>query len=160
MTEQSTSWIDRVADESRASQRSGDIISGTIGTAQVAAIGKNIHQVTDIFGKPQPGDAKEVQQAIEQLRAEFQKIAPQLSNSQRYLAEDKIQTIEKELQKKDEPLSGDLIRSAGDWIVENIPTLGSALLATFIPEPVGRLLFTAGTATIMWVKNLRKRITA
>ena len=159
MSEESTSWIDQVVESVPASQ-GGDTIIGHIGSAQVAAIGKNITQVTDFLGKPQPGDAKEVQEAIAQLRAEFQRLVPQLSDEQRFLAEDKIKTIGKELQKKDEAPSGDLIRSAGDWIVENIPTLGSALLATFIPAPVGRVLLTAGMATIMWVKNLRKRIAA
>jgi hypothetical protein len=133
----------------------GKMIIGNIGSAQNAAIGENI---TQILGKPQPGDTEEVAKAVQQLRNEFQKVAPQLSEGKRYVAEDKINTIEQELKKKDGSPSGDLIRAAGDWLVDNIPELGSALLSTFIPEPVGRILLTAGTATIHWIKNLRDRV--
>jgi hypothetical protein len=158
MTEKkSTSWIDRVMERMPASQ-GGDTIIGNIGSARNAAIGKNIVQVADVFEKPQAGDTEEVAKAIQQLRDEFQKLAPQLSEGKRSVAEDKIDTIEEQLKKKEGPPSGDLIRAAGDWLVDNIPQLGGALLSTFIPEPVGRIILTAGTATIKWIKDLRDRI--
>lgn len=158
--DKSLTWIDRVLEQMPASQ-GGDTIIGSIGSAGGnAAIGKNIAQMTDILGKPQPDDAREVEKAIQQLRAEFQKLAPQLSEGQRCVAADKIDTIEQQLKKKDGAPSGDLIRAAGDWLVANVPALGSALLSTFIPEPVGRVLLTAGTATIEWIKNLHGLVTS
>jgi hypothetical protein len=155
--EKSTSWIDRVMERMPASQ-GGDTIIGNIGSARNAAIGKNIVQVADILGKPQSGDVEEVAKAVERLRAEFQELAPRLSEGKRYVAVDKIDMIEQELTKKDGSPSGDLIRAAGDWLIDNIPEIGSPLLSIFLPEPAGRILASAGAATIEWVKSLRDRI--
>lgn len=153
-----TSWIDKVMENMPPSQ-GGNTTVGYIGSARGhAAIGSNITQIGDILGKPQPGDTQEVAKAVEQLRTEFQKLAPQLNEGKRAVAEDKINTIEQQLKKKDGAPSGDLIRAAGDWLVDNVPSLGGALLSTFIPEPVGRILLNAGIATIEWVKNLSDRI--
>lgn len=153
---ESSSWIDRLLDEPPSPQ-GGDVIIGTIGSAEMAVIGKNITQLKQTLGNPRPGDADEVAKAIQELRGELQKLAPQLSDRQRYLAEDKIDIIETELQKKEGAPSGDLIRAAGDWLLDNIPAIGGALLSAFVPDPVGRVLLTAGTATIAWVKGLRSR---
>ena len=150
------SWIDRVMEKMPASP-SGDTIIGSIGSATNAAIGKQIVQVANVLGPPQPGDSQEVLKAIAQLRAEFQKLSPQLSDATRNVAEDKINTIEEQLTKKKGSPSGDLIRAAGGWLVDHIPQIGVALLSTFLPEPVGRIVETAGTATIEWIKNLRDR---
>lgn len=150
------SWIDRVM-EHMASSSSGDTIVGSIGSAQTAAIGKNIVQVTNVLGQPQPGDSEEVSKAISQLRAEFQRLIPQLSDATRYVAEDKIDTLEHQLKKNDGAPSGDLIRTAGSWLVDHIPQVGGALVSTFLPEPVGRVVEAAGAATVEWVKNLRDR---
>jgi hypothetical protein len=157
--EKATSWIDRVMERMPASQ-GGDTIIGHIGKARNAAIGKNIVQVADVLGKPQPGDGEEVAKAVQQLRAEFERLAPQLSERSRHVGADKIDTIEQELTKPDGSPSGDLLRAAGDWLVDNIPEIGSALLAVFLPEPVGRLIVSAGSATVEWIKNLRDRISS
>lgn len=153
----STSWIDRILDEPPSPPGGGDIIEGHVGSGENIAIGKNITLIKQTLGQPRPGDTEEVAKAIQGLREEFQKLIPQLNERQRYLAEDKIDIIEAQLQKKDGAPSGDLIRSAGDWLIDNIPTIGGALLSAFIPDPVGRVLVTAGTATIAWVKSLRGR---
>lgn len=158
MSEQkSPSWIDRVMERMPASQGGGDFIIGNVGSSTVTAIGKYIVQVTDVLGKPQVNDPEEIAKAVRQLRDEFQKLAPQLSDGMRYVAEDKINTIEQQLSKKDGPPSGDLIRAAGDWLLEHIPAIGSALASTFLPESVGRIVALAGPATIEWIKGLFNR---
>ena len=157
---EANSWIDRIIDEPPRAHGGGDVIIGKIGKADMAAIGKNITQVKNTLGEPKPGDSEEITKAIKGLREELQKLAPQLSERHRVLAENKIDTIAAELQKAEGDPSGDLIRSAGDWLVDNIPAIGGALLSAFIPDPVGRVLLSAGTATIAWVKALRSRFTS
>jgi hypothetical protein len=48
------SWIDGVMEKMPASS-SGDTIIGSIGSATNAAIGKQIVQVANVLGPPQPG---------------------------------------------------------------------------------------------------------
>lgn len=157
----SSSWIDRVVDKLPASTAGQTVVGYIGGNPTMAAVGVNIVQVAhQVLGDPKPSDAREIANALQELRAELQRLAPRLNEKNRYLAEDKISTIEKELTEHPASPSGDLIRAAGDWLVQNVPELAHAVLSIFLPEPVGRVIAKAGGATIEWIKALRNRVTA
>lgn len=148
-------WIDRVLEKQAVIDKNADVIVAHVGRAENVAIGKNIHQViTQVLGAQRPDDAAEVRRGLAELRREFDRLTPLLTEKQKYLGADKLQTIESELQKEDQPPSGDLIRSAGSWLVEQIPQMGQALISLFLPESVGRVLANSGSAVIEWIRSL------
>jgi hypothetical protein len=152
------SWMDRVLEQA-GRQQDGDVIAVHVGRGQNVAAGKNIHQViTQVLGQRTPGDAAEVRRALAELREQFDSIAPSLTQKQADLGADRIQTIETELQKEDSPPSGDLIRSAGDWLLQHIPQIGPAFVSLFLPESIGRVLANSGSAVIEWIRSLSSRI--
>lgn len=158
--EEKGSWLDRLDPKMLGIESKGDIISISIGdnASQVAA-GKNITQsINHAVGEPEPGDEAAVSAALDSFKAEFAQIQSQLSDMQKYVGQDKIATIERQLTEQKDSPSGDLIREAGGWLLENVPDIGEVLLSLFMPAPVGRIVARTGEATVKWLKQLQMKV--
>lgn len=153
------SWLDDIDPQKLGIRAGGSVYTVNIGdNNKNIMIGQNITQtINTAVGRPQTNDYQQVVSAIAEFKASFEMIKSSLSDRQRFIGEDKINALEKQLTKQDESPSGEIIREAGDWLIENIPEIGEALLRLFLPQPVGRILAKASAATIKWVKELQMR---
>ena len=151
------SWLDEIDPRILGIQTGGDVIDITIGDhATYVAAGKNVTQtINQAVGQPQADDQEQIAKALMEFKDAFSKLEPTLNDMQKYVGQDKINTLEKQLSQKEGDPSGDLIREAGNWLLENIPDISEALLSLFLPAPVGRIIARTGERTVKWLKELR-----
>lgn len=153
-------WLDQL-DLKSLQEGSGDTIIGNIvDNSGQAVIGKNISIITSGgFGNVTQSDREEINEAINQFKAQFEALQQSLTAEVKAVAAYQVAQIEKQLKSEDEKsVSGSLIETAGDWLIDNIPNIGEALLGLFLPNAVGKVVASAGKHTLAWVVKLKKRV--
>jgi len=144
-------WWDQLPQ--RIESSGGDVIIGKVENASgQTAIGKNITQsIQEALGEPTPDDDTLIEQAFAPLKA----ILPQLDSARRSFAEFQIELLNGELSKIDdnEMPSATMIIQVGDWLLENVPEMESALDDLLATPAVGRVLARVGEAAIEWVQR-------
>jgi hypothetical protein len=153
-------WLANIEPQTLSSESGGDVVQVTIGDhATKVAAGKNVTQAIQCaLGPTRQDDAEQVRIAIKKFRRKFSKLEDTLTEVQMHVGRDKIELLARELSQKEGEPSGDLIREAGNWLLDNIPEIAEDLLELFMPSSVGRIIAKAGTRTIKWIKELYIRL--
>ena len=125
---------------------------GNITQSQIA-IGDHINQTwIQQLGEPTPQDIPEIQQALEEIKAEILKTG--LAPDKRGLAEYQIEQIQDELSKKPGSLNFENLRKAVEWIIKFVPSGLKLLKDLFALSAVARILAPTGEQVLHWVKTI------
>lgn len=145
-----TPWWDQI-------QAGGDVIIATIGAgASNVAVGKGItQQIYQLVGPPTPDDRKAIGEKLDGIEAA---LAAQLAGddaAKAEMAKFQLQLLRGELTKtgENETPSAGAITLAGNWLLDNTPSLIEALTSLFATPAVGRVLGKAGEAAITWARE-------
>lgn len=131
---------------------SGDVIIASVGSgARNVAIGKNITQkIHAVLGPSQPDDPAAIANRFAQLYAVLAGADPARREEGAY----QLRRLEEELTglDEDEAPRSRTIMKAGDWLLENLPELGSGLGELFGLAAVGRILGRSDGEVVEWVR--------
>jgi hypothetical protein len=126
---------------------------GNIGPGAQIATGREIRQTS--IGAPDPLTPVELatlQRLLADLRDRLAAL-DDLSQRERVLAEDRIVQIEEALVTAGEPPAWSTLQRAGDWLLQNAPSLAGTLGRLFLHPLVGRVVEAAGDVAAAWVRD-------
>jgi hypothetical protein len=135
----------------------GDVIIASVGAgASNVAVGKGItQQVTQLLGPPAPDDRQIILQKLSEIDAALA-AQPSVADAGRLeVAKLQLQLLRGELAKtaEGETPSASAITLAGSWLLDNLPSMRSALAHLFATPAAGRVLAKAGEDAVTWAKE-------
>ena len=135
----------------------GDVIVGNVsGSAKNVAIGKNIQQtIESTLGPTTADDKRVVDQHLNELNAQVQKLRGDLDAQTASMAEFQIKLLAGELKKtgENETPSASTITQVGDWLLDNVPQVAETVVGLFATPAVGKVVGKAGEVAIKWAKQ-------
>ena len=133
------------------------MISANIGAnAKGIAVGKNITQtIYEVLGEPTPDDKQIIEQQMSQLLSLLEKNQGKIDPTKANMAQFQIELLQGELTKtgEDDIPSATTITKVGNWLLENIPSIGESLAGLFVTPAVGKVIGKAGEVAVLWVKQ-------
>lgn len=138
-------------------ERRGDVYNVQVGAgASGVAVGSNITQILHAtLGASAPEDGAAIEARLAEVTAALVALGARLDGSLVESASFQLELLGGELTKPkggDAP-SANTITRVGDWLLERVPELHTALAGLFASPAVGRVVGRAGEAAVRWVKD-------
>jgi hypothetical protein len=138
--------------DSQAGERSGGV---TFHGGQVTVGGDIVGRDKIVHGRAPTeltaAERVEIVRLLAELKSQLASL--DIPESKKLVGQEFAGQLEQELTRTDKPPDASTIKVAGNWLLDNVPTLAGTVASVFASPIVGKVVEAAGDVAAEWVKK-------